>query len=124
MKRWFADEVNPTGDEISAWAYSGDPEPYEDFDTVIADPANAELLVALADDETCPMRDYARGSLYCMVGHSDLTDLRLSSAVRHAASSPDVALRAWASRADAVLADPTKRVRSEWCSPSGLRTTP
>ena len=124
MQRWFVDEVNPTVDEIRVWAYSGEPEPYEDFDIVIADPANAELLVALADDERCPKRKYSRGSLYCTVGHSDLTDPRLSSAVLQAASSADEALRTWASRTAVVLADPTKRVRSEWCSPSGLRTRP
>lgn len=57
-----------------AWAYSGAFEPMRDWDVVIADVDNVELLLELIGDETCPAREYLLDGLYCLFGHSDRTD--------------------------------------------------
>lgn len=124
MAVMFEDEVNPTDDEIRRWAYSGAPEPMEDFDIIVADPEHLSALMALVGDPECPQRAYLLGSLYCLVGHTDLTDLRLTLALVTASASPDSWLRTWAMRAGAVVADPASRNRDDWCGWRGYRTRP
>lgn len=64
----IVDEVNPTRDEIRAWAYSGAVEPMEDSDVIIADLENLDLLLDLVSDPACLSRRYLLGTLYCLVG--------------------------------------------------------
>jgi hypothetical protein len=120
----FEDEVNPTDDEIRRWAYSGAPEPMQDFDIIVADPEHLPTLMSLVADPDCLQRAYLLGSLYCLVGHTDLTDPRLTLALVTARASTDSWLRTWATRADAVVADPASRNRDDWCGWGGYRTRP
>ena len=121
---FFADEWNPTSEEIRAWAYSNALEPYEDFDILIAEPAHVATLICLASDPSCPSRSYILGSLYCLVGHSDLGDPRLSAAVDEALASADPMVKTWAKRSRRVIDEPGARTRNEWCGLDGLRTRP
>jgi hypothetical protein len=45
----------------------------EDWDIIVADLPNLELLLALVGDQACPAREYLLGSLYCLVGHQTAT---------------------------------------------------
>jgi len=81
-------------------------------------------LMALVADPDCPQRAYLLGSLYCLVGHTDLTDPRLTLALVAANASTDSWLRTWARRADAVVADPASRNRDDWCGLRSYRARP
>jgi len=111
----IVDQLNPTHDEIRAWAHSGALEPMQDWDLVIAEPANLDVLLSLVGDPTCPARRYLLGSLYCLVGHSDHTDPRLQDAARVAASSSDGWVSTWGHQVARVLAHPSEFHRDDWC---------
>lgn len=70
----FVDVANPTADELRGWAGDGALEPMEDWDVVIAEPANAGVLVELVAAPRCAARSYLLGSLYCLVSHCDRDD--------------------------------------------------
>ena len=118
------DEVNPTGEELKVWACSDADEPYEDFDIVIAAPEYMNVIIDLIGDPACRRRKYLLGSLYCLVGHSDLADPGILAGVERAAESTDPWLRSWALRASKVLRDPASRKRDDWCGWQGLRSSP
>jgi hypothetical protein len=120
----IVDEVNPTQDEIRAWAYSGAMEPMEDWDIIVADLENVDLLLDLVGDQACPARRYLLGCLYCLVGHSDRADPRLLGAAHSAAQSADPWVATWARRVSQILADPAAFDRGAWCGPEGLRIDP
>jgi hypothetical protein len=121
VERFFLDEVNPSDDELLRWGYSSVPEPYEDFDIVIADPRHLAVLQDMVQDLDCPKRQYFLSSLYCMVGHSDRTDLRLIVGIDRASQAADPWLRTWGMRARHVVANPEARRRQDWCGWPGLR---
>jgi hypothetical protein len=124
MDGYFVDEVNPTPEEVRRWAYSGAPEPMQDFDIIVAEPEMLPTLLNLVGDHGCPKRKFLLGSLYCLIGHSSLDDLRITEAARQASTSDDAWLRTWGRRANAVLAHPATRDREDWCGWQGLRTRP
>ena len=115
----IVDEVNPTRDEIRAWAYSGALEPMQDWDIIIAEPENLDLLLDLARDAACPARRYLLGSLYCTVGHCDHDDPRLKTAATLAEASSDASVSTWGRRARHVLAYPSAFNRDDWCGWQG-----
>lgn len=119
MQSYFADEVNPTPAELRRWAYSGAPEPMEDFDVIAAEVRLLPTLTDLASDPACPSREYLLGSMYCLVGHEDRNDPRLAEAVAAAAASPDASMRTWAERVQQVLRSPDTFCRGDWCGWSG-----
>jgi hypothetical protein len=45
----FVDPVNPTPEEICRWALSADLEPMQDWDLIIADEANGDVLIDLVE---------------------------------------------------------------------------
>jgi hypothetical protein len=116
--------ADPTPDELRRWAYSSAPEPMMDFDVIVAEPDLLPTLLDLVAEPQCPARRYLLGSLYCLVGHSDLGDPRIEAATRQAQVSDDAWLRTWGRRARAVIDHPAARDRAEWCGWSGLRTRP
>ncbi|GAT00347.1 uncharacterized protein RMCFA_0461 [Mycolicibacterium fortuitum subsp. acetamidolyticum] len=120
----FVDVVNPTPDEIRAWAYSGAFEPMQDWDLVIADVDNLQLLLELIGDQACPARDYLLGSLYCLFGHSDRTDPRLLSAADAAQTGSDPWIATWGRRVCRVVENPSEFNRADWCDWDGYRLTP
>ena len=124
VRRMFEDEVNPTDDEIRRWAYSGTDEPYEDFDIIVADPEHLAALVSLVADSNCPKRQYLLGSLYCTIGHSDLADPRIRSAIQLGLGSNDPWVANWSTRALPLLDAPNTRIRGDWCGWQGLRQDP
>lgn len=120
----FEDDVNPTDEEICRWAYSDAPEPIEDFEIIVADPEHLPTLLDLLADPECPRRDFALASLYCLVGHTDLSDPRLTASLAVARHSPEPWVRTWADRTAAVVTDPSGRDRADWCGWQGYRNRP
>jgi hypothetical protein len=120
----IADEVNPSTEEIRAWAYSGAVEPMEDWDIIIAVPRDLPLLLELVGDGGCPARQYLLGSLYCLVGHSDRSDPRLEDAIRTAEATTEPWLTTWARRFRAVKERPDAFNRQDWCGLPGYATRP
>ncbi|UNB98836.1 hypothetical protein H5U98_25575 [Mycolicibacterium boenickei] len=120
----FVDVVNPTPEEIHAWAYSGACEPMQDWDLIVADVDNVELFLELVGDPACPAREYLLGSLYCLVGHSDRTDPRLLRAAEAARTSSDAWIATWGRRACQVAEHPSGFDRADWCGLDGLRSNP
>ena len=111
----FADVVNPTSDEIRAWAYSGRTAPMEDWEIIIAEPANVSLFITLVADTLCPSRSYILLSLYCTVGHSDRSGPWLHEAVLTAEHSTEPWLRTWARRVREIVERPESFDRKDWC---------
>lgn len=120
----FVDVVNPTPEEIRAWAYSGAFEPMQDWDLIIADVDNLELLLELVGDPVCSAREYLLGSLYCMVGHSDRTDPRLLRTAEAAQESSDGWISTWGRRVCQVTEHPSDFNRADWCGLDGFRSNP
>ncbi|WP_019345663.1 MULTISPECIES: hypothetical protein [Mycolicibacterium] len=120
----FVDVVNPTPEEIRAWAYSGAFEPMQDWDLIIADMDNLELLLELVGDQGCSAREYLLGSLYCLVGHSDRADPRLLSAAAAAQESSDAWIATWGRRVCQVAQHRCDFDRADWCSWDGFRSNP
>ena len=96
----FGDPVNPTSDELRAWAFDAHaPEPIQDFELCVddpADPARLELLFALAGDPACPKREFFLDVLGLLVsgaaiGHGRCLEA-LTPLVARAAASADPTL--------------------------------
>lgn len=115
----IADLVNPTAEEITAWAYSGTDEPMQDWHIIVADVALPTVLLRLISDPGCPSRRYLLRSLYCVVGHSDRSDSRLQDAVLMAERLNQPWLARWARRVRAVIEHPESFNRQDWCGWQG-----
>ena len=120
----FADAVNPTAAELTAWAYADEPEPMQDFDIIVATPEFATTLVGLVNDPSCTKRQYLLGSLYCLVGHTAPGDEQLHQAVLMAERRADPWVSTWGRRSRHVINHREDFDRDDWCSWRGLRTTP
>jgi len=104
------DPYSPTSDEIEEWAKTrGARYPVEDWDLVVADQGNGELLVRIAADPTCINHDAVMNLLYVYAGQvlregrraSGVAELR--KAVDRAAAVAMDDLRLWAQRStDAI----------------------
>lgn len=114
----------PTPSFVRAWAYSGDSEPDQDWDVLLAEFGYVPLLFELIADPQCPGRSSLLGALYCFVGHTDHQDADLNEAVVEGMRSSCDWIRTWAERAAAVIAAPDTFESEDWCSWHGLRQQP
>jgi hypothetical protein len=121
---YFADEVNPTADELRAWAWSGASAPWEDFHMVLDSEDVLPVVIQCAEDPGCPTRAFLLESLYCTVGHLPPSDrARVGAVAADAETSPDPAVRTWARRAVAVIIGIRPMDRAEWCGWPSLAIT-
>ena len=115
----FEDVVNPTPEEIRAWAFDPDAlEPMQDWDLILE---CDELCLSLASDSRCPKRTYFLHILYLTVGDAvrtsflsrsrDVIERLLAAGER----SEEPAVRRWAERARGLIADPTRFNYPAWC---------
>jgi hypothetical protein len=125
----FEDVVNPTPAEITAWAYSGEPEPMEDWDLMLSDLELAPLLLELISDSACPSRSYLLGSLYVLTGdavrtsYRDISQQQLTVLTRQAEALDDPWTSTWAKRTKILMNAPETFVYEAWCG-WGLSRTP
>lgn len=114
---FFKDAVNPTPEEVRAWAYSGcDTWPEQDFDLFVVDPHFLPLMTELAFDDACPQQRFAIGILYSMITHNEHDETLHAVAVR-AGESSDYRLRFWSERALTLLAHPDRLKHPDTCFP-------
>ena len=127
----FVDPVNPTRDEVVAWAYdsrAGAPVA-QDWDLVVADDEIAPALVDLAADPVCPKRTFALHCLYIYAGDSVRTGFRahtkrrLRKLLELADATNDAWVTLWAYNTRALVKDPKLFDYVEWCE-GGLARRP
>ncbi len=115
----------PTNDRIRAWAYSGEGEPVQDWDILIAEPEHLPVLLEVIPDQACPLRarETLLSSLYCMVGHAQSKE-EFRATARTAEQSGDAWLETWARRVREILDHPDTFDRKDWCGFPGYATKP
>lgn len=115
------DPNNPTPKEIRQWAYHKTKnEPIRDWNIVISTLGNAELLLALAEDKSCPKRQYFLECLYLLVGNSvskhRATDAgKVEVYLARAEKSSEPAIVNWVTRSREILRDLRRFDYAEWC---------
>ena len=60
--------VNPSVEEIKAWAYSGEEWPHDEWDLFLSWTREVDLFIELATDHNCPKRSFFLHMLYYIVG--------------------------------------------------------
>ena len=120
------DPFNPTHEELRTWAY--DPNamaPTQDFDLMVAELFNADLILELTADENCPNRGFFLGCTYLIVGDAVRTKFRLNSKekieefIRDAEKVGGDLLTLFVLDAKDLLENPRKFNYTNWCD-SGL----
>jgi hypothetical protein len=112
------DPLNPTAADIRQWA--ADPDalcPTEDWDLVITGVGFEDLFLELVEDRECPNADFFLHCLYLRV--YDVVRIRgktaeLDRLLRRAETSSEPALRRWARRSRALIADPRRAAKHIW----------
>jgi hypothetical protein len=117
------DVFAPTEREIREWSASGALAPTQDWDLGMAHLEFVDLLLELIQDEHTAFPGALLASLYCVVGHSDRSDARLSRAVEAAGRAEHPWLTTWARRVRAVWTNPSSFNRLDWCG-QGFSMTP
>ncbi|MFI8347660.1 hypothetical protein [Streptomyces sp. NPDC085596] len=66
----FEDVVNPTPEEMTAWAYAPEAQPpvSQDWDIIATRPAFGSLFLTLTADRKCPHRRFFLCCLYLLAG--------------------------------------------------------
>jgi hypothetical protein len=96
----------------------------EDWDVIIAGPANVPLFITLVADTLCPSRSYILRSLYCTVGHCDRSGPWLDEAVLTAEHANEPWLRTWARRVREIVERLEFFDRKDWCGWPGYADRP
>jgi hypothetical protein len=123
----FVDPANPTEEELRRWALSGDLEPMQDWDVMLADEANGDVLIDLIEEAMRPAT-FLR-SLYVLAGDGVRTAFHscsrqsLERLVERASGSEHPWVRTWGPRTEALIAHPETFNYSDWCD-GGLAANP
>jgi hypothetical protein len=127
------DYANPSEQDLREWAYNPDAEAEQDFDLMVAELRFGPLLVELAGDPNCPMREFFLSCLYLVIGnhfrgwhapeHSRKPVSRsykrrirpYKEFVENSASNPDPLIQNWVSKSRQLLSDPRAVSYEDWC---------
>ncbi len=121
---FFENWVDPTAAELRSWAYANAYEPNQDFEVMLDGSEVLPVVVECAEDPGCPTKDFMLASLYCTVGHLQEEDrLRVREVANRACHSDDPAVRTWGKRAVAVIDEPARMSRWDWCGDESLAYT-
>lgn len=131
--RGFANPVDPTADELRAWAYQPDSVPLEsmpaDWDLLLAGDQLIGTLFDLAMDRTCPARRFALHCLYIYAADGIRTNFRahprrrLRRFVEQAEQDGDEAMTVWAHNTRVLLSRPQLFDYHDWCEGGLVRQT-
>ncbi len=117
----FVDPINPTQDEIRAWAYTpGAIEPTQDWDLILSVSKWDDFYLSLAADPQCPNSIYFLSLLYLIVGDEVRTNYHLRSRkeIDHllaaAENSVNPRVRRWVERSRALIANPKSYDYRAW----------
>jgi len=130
--RGFANPVDPTPDELRAWAYNPDSVPLEDmpenWDLLVSGDRLINTLFELAMDRTCPARRFALHCLYIYAADSIRTNFkahprrRLRKLVEQAQMG-DEPMATWAHNTLVLMSKPDLFDYHDWCE-GGLVRNP
>jgi len=118
----FRDPVDPTPDEVHHWAYMARAfAPSQDFELIIIhNPALDPLVFGCAADTACPKQRFFLGCLYVLVGDAVRSQWktfprhRIERLIQQGLHSNHPDVECWATRAQALLNDPTGYTYAEW----------
>jgi hypothetical protein len=123
--RGFANPVDPSPNEIRAWAYHPDTIQLQtmppDWDLLVANDRLVGTLFEVAMDAACPARRFALHCLYIYAADAIRTDFRahprrrLRKFVEQAEEDGDELLTTWAHNTRMLLARPELFDYHEWC---------
>jgi hypothetical protein len=123
--RGFANPVDPTPEELRAWAYHPDVVQLRtmpaDWDLLVSGDHLVGTLFDLAMDLKCPARRFALHCLYIYAADAIRTSFRahpkrrLRKFVEHAEEEGDEMLSAWAHNTRMLLARPELFDYHDWC---------
>jgi hypothetical protein len=123
--RGFASPVDPTPDEIRAWAYQPDSVTLQsmpaDWDLLVANDRLVLTLFSLAMDTACPARRFALHCLYIYAADAIRTAFRahpkrrLRKLVEQAEREGDELMTTWAHNTRMLLARPELFDYHDWC---------
>lgn len=128
----FVSAVNPTPDELRAWANdpaAGPPPIAAQWDLLLADDPLMPTLLELAADPTCPKRTFALHCLYLYAADAVRTGFRAHSKrkvrklLKHAEALGDAWVSLWVHNTKALISDPNLFDYREWCQ-GGLARRP
>jgi hypothetical protein len=121
----FANPVDPTPDELTAWAYHPDAVPLDamppDWDLLLAGDVLAPTLFELAMDRACPARRFALHCLYIYAADSVRPNStahrrrRMKKFIERAADVGDVSMATWAHNCRILMDRPELFDYGEWC---------
>jgi hypothetical protein len=123
--RGFANPVDPTADELRAWAYQPDSVPLQsmpaDWDLLVSGDQLIGTLFELAMDRACPARRFALHCLYIYAADGIRTNFRahprrkLRRFVEQAEQDGDDLMTVWAHNTRVLLARPQLFDYHDWC---------
>ncbi|MGH8794251.1 MAG: hypothetical protein ACRDXX_16590 [Stackebrandtia sp.] len=128
----FDSPVNPSSDELRAWAYdpgAGAPQTAAQWDLLLADDPLAPTLVELAADPICPKRTFALHCLYLYAADAVRTGFRahprrkVKKLLEQADSTADAWVELWAENTRALIGNPDLFDYRDWCQ-GGLARKP
>lgn len=128
----FANPVNPTPEELRAWAFdsnAGPPQTAAQWDLLLADDPLMPTLVALAADPVCPKRTFALHCLYLYAADAVRTGFRahpkrkVRKILEQAEATQDAWVDLWVQNTRALIKDPDLFDYHDWCQ-GGLARRP
>ena len=112
------DLSNPTAEDIRRWASDpGSLCPMEDWDLVITGIGFEVLFIELVEDEACPKADFFLHCLYLGVYDTVRAGMKcdvLQPLLQRGEASKEQALRIWARRSRALIANPSRADNDLW----------
>jgi hypothetical protein len=118
----FKDAYNPKKEEIKEWAYTENVyEPVQDWDLMITDTENAELLLQLVNDEKCFHQSYFLKCLYLLVGDHVRTKGTIhdkeviEKVMKQGSNSQNEKIKIWAERSKELMQNTETFDYTFWC---------
>ena len=126
------DYSNPSKEDLKQWAYCKDSEIEQDFDLMVADIEYGPILLELASDPKCPMREFFLSCLYLIVGEHFRGGFginetifqkrswkkeigRVKDFVESAKNTSDPLITNWVNRALYLIEHPAFISSEDWC---------
>ncbi|MGH8877722.1 MAG: hypothetical protein ACRD0P_10330 [Stackebrandtia sp.] len=128
----FANPVNPTPEELRAWAADSTARPPQtaaQWDLLLADDPLMPTLVELAADPVCPKRTFALHCLYLDAADAVRTGFRahpkrkVRKILEQAESTQDAWVELWVENTRALIRNPDLFDYRDWCQ-GGLARRP
>ncbi|WCN37018.1 hypothetical protein [Aneurinibacillus uraniidurans] len=112
------DPWNPTHEEIIEWAYDKDSLCEQDWDLAITDMENADVLLSLASDSSCPSQSFFLNCIYLLVGDAIRSKKSVNEIIEllnRAEKINEPHIRKWIERSKVLIEKPETFNYELWC---------